>query len=93
MVFKRKPLLIQHATYAFSVNEPIGERDCAVYMFTAFSNNSFSKSSTGVSGYKNIPTGTTCIIGTHAGRELMIMILIQLFYIIHVTKLMKYNHI
>ena len=55
---------VNSTIYAFSVNEPIGERDCAVYMFTVFSNNSFSKSSTGVSGYENIPTGTTCIIGT-----------------------------
>ena len=43
--------------YAFSVDEPIRERDCAVYIFTVFSNNSYSKSITGVSGYESIPTG------------------------------------
>ena len=76
--------VVNSTIYTFSINEPIRERDCEVYMFTVFSNNSYSKSSTGVSSYENIPTGTTCI----TGRELMIMIveyLIQLFCTIHVT--------
>ena len=56
--------VVNSTIYTFSVDEPIGERDCAEYMFSVFSNNSYSKSSTGVSGYENIPTGTTCIIVT-----------------------------
>jgi hypothetical protein len=51
--------VVKSTNYTLSVNEPIGERNCAVYMFTVFSSNSYSKSSTGVSGYENIPTGTT----------------------------------
>ena len=53
---------VNSTKYAFSVDEPMRERDCAVYLFTIFSNNSYSKSSTGVSGYENIPTGTTRIL-------------------------------
>ena len=44
------------------VSEPIEERDCAKYIrFTIFSNNSYSKSRSGVSGLKNIPTGAIVI--------------------------------
>ena len=61
----QKEAVVNSTIYTFSVDEPIRERDCAAeYMFTVFSNNSYSKSSTGVSGYENIPTGTTCIIVT-----------------------------
>ena len=55
----QEEVTVNSTKYTFSVEEPIRERDCAVYMFTVFSNNSYSKSSTGVSGYENIPTGTT----------------------------------
>jgi hypothetical protein len=50
---------VNSTKYTLSVDEQIGERDCAVYTFTVFSSNSYSKSSTSVSGYENIPTGTT----------------------------------
>ena len=53
----QEEVTVNSTKYTFSVEEPI--RDCAVYMFTVFSNNSYNKSSTGVSGYKNITTGTT----------------------------------
>ena len=49
---------VNSTRYALSVDEPIGERHCAKYIFTVFSNNSYSKSKSGVSGLKNIPTGT-----------------------------------
>ena len=49
--------IVNSTEYAYSVDEPITERDCAMYMFTVFSNNSYSKSITGVRGYENIPTG------------------------------------
>jgi hypothetical protein len=55
----QEEVTVNSTEYLLSGNEPIGERDCAVYMFTVFSSNSYSKSSTGVSGYENIPTGTT----------------------------------
>ena len=42
-------------SYVFT--EPIGERDCAVYGFTVFSRNDFSKSNTAVSRREKIPTG------------------------------------
>ena len=55
--------VVNSTIYTFSIDEPIRERDCAEYMFTIFSNNSYSKSSTGVSDYENIPTGTTMYYG------------------------------
>ena len=45
-------------TTTYVLSEPIGERDCAVYMFIVFSNNSYNKSVSSVSGHENIPTGT-----------------------------------
>ena len=55
----QEEVTVNSTKYTFSVEEPIRERDCAVYMFTVFSSNSYSKSITGISGYENIPTGTT----------------------------------
>ena len=43
-------------TYVFT-GPTTGPRDCAEYTFSIFSNNNFSKSVTGLSGRKNIPTG------------------------------------
>ena len=44
-------------TTRFVLSEPIGERDCAEYVFTVFSRNGFSKSLNAVTGRANIPTG------------------------------------
>ena len=49
-------------TYVLS--EPIEERDCAEYMFTVFSNNSYSTSMTNISGSEYIPTGNIRYVGT-----------------------------
>ena len=41
----------------YILSEPIGERDCSEYIFTIFSENSYSKSRNGITGRANIPTG------------------------------------
>ena len=38
--------IVNSTRYALSVDVPIRERDCAVYLFTVFSKNSCNKSST-----------------------------------------------
>ena len=50
-------------TTTYILSEPIGERDCAEYMFTIFSNNSYSTSTTNISGYETFPTGNIHCIG------------------------------
>ena len=44
------------------LHEPIGERDCAEYEFTVFSNNSYSRNQNGVTGRNHIPTGNNDVI-------------------------------
>ena len=48
-------------TTTYVLSEPIEERDCAEYMITVFSNNSYSMSTTNISGYGSIPTGNIII--------------------------------
>ena len=59
--------IVNSTRYALSVDVPSREleRGCAVYLFTVFSKNSYNKSSTGVSEYKHIPTGTYYTITQH----------------------------
>ena len=45
-------------TTRYILSEPVGERDCSEYVFTIFSENSFSKSRNAITGRANIPTGT-----------------------------------
>ena len=44
-------------TTTYVLSKPLGERDCAEYVITVFSNNSYSMSTTNISGYGSIPTG------------------------------------
>ena len=41
----------------YILQNPIGSRDCSEYEITVFSRNNYSRSDTGVSGRKHIPTG------------------------------------
>ena len=49
-------ITVDTPTYVFA-GPTTGPRDCAEYQFSVFSKNNFSKSVTGLSGRKNIPTG------------------------------------
>ena len=52
----QEEVTVNTTRYAFS--KSFGERDCAEYQFTVFSENDYSKSMINVSEWKNIPTGT-----------------------------------
>ena len=50
---------VNETEYKYVFSEPVGEMDCTQYiMFTAFSENGYSRSKANVSEWKNIPTGT-----------------------------------
>ena len=53
----QEDVTVNTTRYAFS--KSFGERDCAEYQFTVFSENDYSKSMINVSEWKNIPTGTS----------------------------------
>ena len=52
----QEEVTVNTTRHAFS--KSFGERDCAEYQFTVFSENDYSKSMINVSEWKNIPTGT-----------------------------------
>ena len=65
-------------TTRYVLREPIGERDCAEYEFTVFSENSYSRSQSGVTGRNHIPTGNNDVINDYSDNNIIFNLVLRL---------------